>query len=110
MKAFAILVLFIFLSPIIAYAAQIYGSLTEGGSPVRGVRAVIKCSSGREYSKDTDNYGSYNVYVGEKGKCAFTVYYSGQTPTSDVYSYDEPVRYDFELMRQQNGQYILRRK
>jgi|SRR5262249_12407983 len=110
MKTLAILVFLIFLFPIIAFAAQIYGSLTEGGQPVRGVKVVIKCSSDQSYTGDTDNNGSYSVYVRENGRCSFTVYYQNQTATADVYSYNDPVRYNFELVRQPNGQYILQRR
>jgi hypothetical protein len=94
-----------------AFSAQIYGSLKEGDRSVgAGVKVIIECAGGTD-SKETDGYGSYNLYVRPTGKCTFRVYYQGKWSVPfTIYSYDDPVRYDFELIRQGDGQYALKRK
>ncbi|HJZ68628.1 MAG TPA: hypothetical protein VKF81_10945 [Blastocatellia bacterium] len=111
MKGILTLVLLLFLLPTVVFAAQVYGSLKEGGRPVgRGCKVVVDCS-GELYERETDDYGSYSVYAARKGKCTLQVYYQGQWSSRfDIYSYDDPVRYDFDLVRDGNGQYFLRRK
>ena len=96
------------LLPVTAYAAQIFGSLKEDGRPVSAkVRFEVVCGA-QKYAGETDGYGAYSINTA-RGKCTFKVYYKGQAPSFDVYSYDNAVRYDFDLVNQ-NGQYILRRK
>jgi hypothetical protein len=90
------------------YAGQIYGSLKEEGRAVSAnVTFEVTCG-GQRYGGQTDGFGAYAVNAG-KGKCTLTVHYKGQAPTSDLYSYDNPARYDFDLILV-NGQYTLRRK
>jgi hypothetical protein len=107
MKKVITLILLWLLPPLSVYAAQIYGRLKEGGRAVVGVDIEITCK-GKNYSGKTDNNGAYSIYVQEKGKCDLKVH-KGQGPNYTVYSYDNPVRYDFELV-EQNGKYTLRRK
>jgi hypothetical protein len=96
------------LPPVSVYAAQIFGSLKEDGRPVpANVKFEAWCGA-QKYAGVTDGYGAYSLNTA-KGKCTFRVYYKGQAPSFDVYSYDNAVRYDFDLVNQ-NGQYILRRK
>ncbi|MGI8735166.1 MAG: hypothetical protein ACR2LM_17915 [Pyrinomonadaceae bacterium] len=67
----------------------------------------VFCKDGN-FSGVTDGFGAYSINVG-RGKCTFRLYYKNQTPTYDLYSYDNPLRYDFDVVLQ-NGTYILRRK
>ena len=91
------------------YAGQIYGSLTEDGRSVPAkVKFDVICKE-QVFGGETDSYGAYSVNVG-RGKCTFKVYYKNQTPTFDLYSSGTPLRYDFDLTRQPNGVYLLRRK
>ena len=108
-KVVLIMMLGLLLLPVSAYAAQIYGSLKEDGRsvPAKVVYEVV-CGSQR-YTGETDGYGAYSLSAG-RGRCTFKVYYKNQAPTFEVYSYDDPVRYDFDLVLQPNGQYMLRRK
>jgi hypothetical protein len=103
------LILPVLLLPLSVYAAQVYGSLKEDGRAVPEKTRIEVICNGKTYPGATDSSGAYSVFASEKGKCVFKVYYKGQSPTFDLYSYDNPVRYDFDLVLQ-NGQYQLRRK
>ena len=87
-------------------AGQLYGSLMEDGRPASAA-FEIQCP-GQSYRGQTDGNGAYAINA-VKGQCTLVVYYRGQAPTADIFSYDNPVRYDFDLV-QVNGQYTLRRK
>jgi hypothetical protein len=96
------------ISAVSVSAGQLYGSLKEDGRSLpANVRFEIRCRA-QSYPGQTDGNGAYAINA-EKGKCTLTVYYKGQSPAADIYSYDNPVRYDFDLVVI-NGQYALRRK
>jgi hypothetical protein len=111
MKTIHTALLLILFSPAVASAAQIFGTLKEGDRPVgKGVSVAIECQGGGD-SKDTDAYGSYNLFARQPGKCTLKVLYGGQwSKPFPIYSYNDPVRYDFELVRQGDGQYALVRR
>lgn len=109
MKKVNTLILPVLLLSLSVYAGHIYGSLKEDGRAVpEGTRIEVICN-GKTYPCVTDSYGAYLVYVPKKGKCIFKVYHKGQAPTFYLYSYDNSVRYVFDLVSI-NGQYVLRRK
>jgi hypothetical protein len=109
MKRFLMLILLMMLVPLVIYAGQVYGSLLENGQPVpEGTEVVISCG-GRTIAGRTDKDGSYRVYAGENGKCTFKVVHKRQEVLYDIYSYTKPVRYDFDLVLE-NNRYILRRR
>lgn len=114
MRRIGMLLLLILLFPTGALAGQIFGSLKQNNSSVgNGVGVRIQCGEkGRPIEGATDSYGSYSLYVPQPGKCAFTVYYSGQWSVPyEIYSDQaDPVRYDFELVRQDDGSYRLERR
>lgn len=97
-------------------AGQIYGTLKEDGRPVpENLEIEVNCN-GQQTKGRTDSYGAYSLKVGN-GKCEFKLYYKGwkgqngeyQFPTVVIYSSNNPLRYDFELVPV-NGKYELRRK
>ena len=93
----------------LAVAGKIYGSVTEGGKPIaQGVKVEVTCGA-NNYAAQTDAYGSFKLFVPDKGKCALKVYYQGQTPSFDVNSYEGSVQYDL-ILEKQGAQYSLRRK
>ena len=109
MKVIFCLVLVILLFAPTAFAAQVYGTLKEADQPVEaGVRIDIACANNTS-SGQTDAHGSYSIYVQQRGRCTFTVHYRGQHPHTDIYSYDDPVKYDFDLVQTPGG-YELRRR
>lgn len=102
------LVLFLAFSSI-TLAGEIFGTLREGGKAVaKGIKVEIVTPK-KTYTAVTDAYGSYRLYVPEKGKFTLSVYYKEQKPTFDLYSYDKSTRYDMSLETKE-GKYSLKRK
>ena len=110
MKAIRLLLISILLSPTVAYGGQIYGTLTVNNKPVgRGVKVALVCGT-TIGPGETDDYGAYKVFVGAKGKCTLKVIYDRQELSFAVFSYDDPVRYDFDVVRGGDGKYFLKRR
>jgi hypothetical protein len=92
-----------------ATAGEIRGTVTEGGKSVGvGVAIDVRCGD-KTYSATTDKYGSYRLFVPEKGTCALNVRYQNQTPSREIVSFEDSTRYDLVLDKQ-GGQYVLRRQ
>jgi hypothetical protein len=95
--------------PLPLFAGELRGAVTEGGKSVgQGVGIEVRCGD-KTYDATTDKYGSYRLFVPEKGKCTLTVNYQGQQPSREVISFNESTRYDFVLQKGDSG-YALRRK
>ncbi len=91
------------------FAGEIFGTVRDGVKPVsKGIKIEI-ASPKKVYTTQTDAYGSYRVYVGEKGKCTLKIYYKDQAPSFEVYSYDKSTRYDLSL-ENKDGKYFIKRK
>ena len=105
MIKFALLASVLF--PAITWGGQINGTLFRDGQPVvnKGVR--IRCEPNIVQSAATDSQGVFTLYVSQTGMCLFEVVDMGLTHR--IYSYQLPVRYDFDLVRQPDGGYLLRR-
>lgn len=98
--------------PNLAAAAQIYGSVKAGDRPVgQGVSVQVTCAGNTvPYSGVTDNYGSYSINVRQTGSCTLRVQYNGKwTAPFQIYSENEPVRYDFALVQQGADMALQRR-
>ena len=92
------------------FAGQIYGTLRESDRPVGSdVKVEVVCGNST-YSAVTDANGLYRLFAKETGRCMIRAYYQNQTPQTDVDSYPNPAHYDFDLIRQKDGQYQLRRR
>src|SRR2546425_2376369 len=92
-----------------AVAGEIFGSIKADGKSVgKGAKLEIAAPS-KSYGTETDNYGSYRMYVPEKGKCTLTVHYRGQKVSIPVYAYERSTRYDFSVERK-DSLYVLKRK
>jgi hypothetical protein len=110
MKVAATAFLLLILFPNFGTAAQVYGTLRELDRPVAAnIRIEIVCG-GNVYPAVTDNYGSYKLFARETGKCTFRVYYQNQVPQMIIDSYTDAAHYDFDLVRQTDGRYQLKRK
>ena len=109
MKSIVFLALvFLFCFPAPAHAGNIYGSLWLDGKPVQGAQIQITCSS--PYPPvQTDNNGAYRIFVPERGRCTFVVRFSGQSAQTEIASYDNAIKYDFDVVRQGAG-YTMRRR
>lgn len=95
----------------LAIAGQIYGNVKEGNRSVgEGVEISINCAS-KPIAARTDTYGSYKIYVPNSGKCSLTILYQNRwSQPFSIYSDQEPVRYDFELLKQPDGTFTLKRR
>ncbi|MBI4876507.1 MAG: carboxypeptidase regulatory-like domain-containing protein [Acidobacteria bacterium] len=91
-----------------AYAGHIFGALRESGQPVRGAEVVVTCGPNR-YPSKTESDGSYRLFAKETTRCSLQVNYKGQSPRAEIFSYNEPTRYDFDLVWEQ-GRLTLRRR
>jgi hypothetical protein len=92
-----------------SFAGKIYGSITEGGKPVaQGVKVDVACGS-NTYSAATDQYGAFNLFAKDQGKCTLKVSYQGQTPSIEINSFDGSVQYDL-IIEKQGANYSLKRK
>ncbi len=104
---FALVAALIF--PAVSFAGQINGTLRINGRPApSGVQVNIICG-GQHFSGETRSRGSYSVYVNQTGRCTFTVPDYGGASDDKIYSYSDPVRYDFDLSKS-NSSYQLRRR
>ena len=93
----------------LAVAGKIYGSVTEGGKPVApGVKVEVTCGA-NNYPAQTDTYGSFKLFVPDKGKCLLKVSHQGQTPSIEINSYEGSVQYDL-ILEKSGALYTLRRK
>ena len=92
------LVLFMLLSlAASAMAGEIYGTIKEGGKPVKQAVVTIKPPKAAAIEGRTDEFGNYRIAVAESGKCTITVQFNGQLATGQVQSYPTPVRFDWLL-------------
>jgi hypothetical protein len=109
MKWLPILVMLLFVSVSPSLAGELFGTISEGDKPV-GEKVKVEVTAGENtYSAQTDTFGSYRIFVKEKGKCTLKVHYKDQTPTFSVASFEKSTRYDF-VLTQKNGKYTLGRK
>ncbi|MER3424056.1 MAG: hypothetical protein C4293_13330 [Nitrospiraceae bacterium] len=109
MKNFSMLLVHFILLPSLSLAGEIRGMITEGGKSVGpGIRVEVRCGE-KTYPSTTDKFGSYRLFVPEKGTCTVQVTYQNQAPSRAIESFEDSVRYDL-VIEKQGGQYVLRRK
>ena len=109
MKSMNILVLALVLVATRAVAGEVYGTINDAGKPVaEGLKVEISVS-GKVYNGETDKFGSYRVFVKEKGKCTLTVHVKDQSPSAELFSYGKSSRYDW-ILETKEGKLSLRRK
>lgn len=90
-----------------ALAGEIYGTIKEGGKPVKtGTKVEVKCAKA-SYSTETDKLGSYRVFVPEQGKCTLSVKSGGVAPQMTVHSFEDSTRYNL-FIDKKDGKPALR--
>jgi hypothetical protein len=109
MKILSALASLLFLLTSSALAGELFGTISEGSKPVAAGVKVEVTAGDKTYTAETDKFGSYRLFVKEKGKCTLKAYYKDQTPSFNVASFDKSTRYDFALT-QKDGKYTLGRK
>lgn len=109
MKYLSILAVALSLVSSSTLAGEMFGTISEGGKPVsEGVKVVVAAGE-KTYSAETDKFGSYRLFVKEKGKCILKVHFKDQTPSFQVASFEKSTRYDF-VLNLKDGKYTLGRK
>lgn len=109
MRTFLLLLTLVVLCSSLGLAGEIFGTLREGGKAVAKDVKVEIVTPKKTYATVTDAYGSYRLYVVEKGKCTLNVYYKTQTASLELYAYDKSTRYDMSL-EVKDGKYLIKRK
>ena len=90
-----------------ALAGEIYGTIKEGGKPIKaGTKVEVKCAKG-SYSTETDKLGSYRLFVQEQGKCTLSVTSVGGSPQMTVHSFEDSARYNL-VLEKKDGKSSLR--
>lgn len=85
---------------------EIYGTVRLGDKPLEGVTVQLMTATDTASAK-TDKYGAYKLYLKGTGKCTIRVQYKDQSPTLDITSSSEPVRYRL-VLEEAKGKYTLR--
>jgi len=90
-------------------AAQIYGSLFEGGSALAGQAVRVTCDNGESDEKQTDGDGAYRLFVKTAGRCTLSLPGKGGA-SAEIYSFEEPVRFDFDVTKAPDGGQTLKKR
>lgn len=87
------------LFPLEGYAGLIYGTVRNNtGAPIGGMPVSVACPEFGHtppQSVPTDGAGAYRIFVDIRGRCQLQV---GSSAPTTVFSYDDPIRYDFDLI------------
>ena len=90
-----------------ALAGEFYGTIKEGGKPIKAATKVeVKCAKG-SYSAETDKLGSYRLFVPEQGKCALSVKSGDVAAQMTVTSFEDSTRYNL-VLEKKDGKPALR--
>jgi len=94
----------------IAMAGHIYGTIRENNQPVRRALVVLTCGAERAPDARTDDEGVYRVFAKSTGNCQLVLEPGGRNAHGPLYSYDRPTAYDFDLIKDGGGRWILRKR
>ena len=98
-----------FVIAVAASAAEIHGTVSEGGKPLpKGVALKLDCA-GTTASGSTDEFGGYSLKLAATGQCKLSIDYKGGSASLGVAVFEKPSRYDLEV-RQEAGKLSLSRK
>jgi len=91
-----------------AFGGWIDVTLFENGKPLADRKIQITCGTEVLAPVTRDSWGVWRFFTRHEGTCEFQLL--DPVPLSHkIYSYRDPVRYDFDLIRQDGG-YLLRRR
>jgi hypothetical protein len=107
MKALTLSAMLFVAAPALVCAGEIYGSIKEGGKPIKeGVKVELACAA-KTVAGETDKYGAYRVFAQEQGKCTLTVRVGDEAPSIAVESFEDSARYNL-ILEKKDGKYVLR--
>jgi len=93
-----------------ANAGEIYGRIVSDSGSVNAAVVVVKVNSEEKKVKTDEKRGSYRVVLKESGTGTIEVEFKDEKLKAEVASYDRSVRYDFEIVKNEEGKYELKRK
>ena len=92
------------------WAGHIYGTLRAAGRPCAHVTMDVVDGAGKPVLRAvTEVDGSFRFFIRGNGRFGVRVYYQRDAPTALIYSYNDPAKYDFDLVNR-NGHYELIRR
>jgi hypothetical protein len=91
-----------------AMAGQIYGTIFQNGQPVSSAAVLLRCNGDGD-NGITDAEGAYRLFVRATGNCQLILDPQGRRVVADIYSYDRPTGYHFDLIHH-NGRWELIRR
>ena len=107
MRKLLLTVLCLAISCTTALAGEIYGTIKEGGKPIKaGTKVEVKCAKG-SFSAETDKLGSYRLFIQEQGKCTLSVKSGDVAPQMTVHSFEDSSRYNL-VLEKKDGKPALR--
>jgi len=107
MKKIFLTLLCLAISCATALAGEFYGTIKEGGKPVKAATKVeVKCAKG-SYSAETDKLGSYRLFAPEQGKCTLSVKSGDGAPQMTVSLFEDSARYNL-VLEKKDGKPALR--
>jgi hypothetical protein len=107
MKALTLSAMLFVAAPALVCAGEIYGSIKEGGKPIKeGVKVELACGQ-KTVAGETDKNGAYRLFAQEEGKCMLTVRIGGEAPSIAVDSFQDSARYNL-ILEKKDGKYVLR--
>lgn len=81
-----------------AVAGALYGTVRSNQSYASNITIVLKCPGIDPVRVNTDNRGSYSVYVPVSGRCLLQILRNTTPgPSFEVFVSNKPVRFDFEI-------------
>src|SRR5438128_1169437 len=92
-----------------AVAAEIHGTVSEGGKTLPAKVPIKLDCSGTSASAETDQYGSYSLKIAASGECTVSLEYKKSSPSVKVTVYEKPSRYDL-IVTEEAGKLNLTRK
>jgi len=107
MKKMVLTLLCLAISCTAALAGEFYGTIKEGGKPIKaGAKVEVKCAKG-SYSAETDKLGSYRLFAPEQGKCTLSVKSGDGSPQMTVTLFEDSARYNL-VLEKKDGKPALR--
>lgn len=93
--------------PSTASAGQIYGAVVSGGQGLPNTAIEIACN-GAVTVGSTAADGSYRIDVPNEGQCTLALPGFAGRPSAVIFSNPNPSGYNFELVRNPDGNHVLR--
>jgi hypothetical protein len=93
-----------------AFAATIFGTLTQKGKPVAKAQLSLSCPGlSAPAQTQTDARGAYHFSVSAKGGCKLSYQNGSSSAATDVIIDPNPTQYDFEVDTSSGAARLVRR-